>query len=159
MDRRRAGIALVRVPDRETPAVYTTWIGPAGRADSDIRDTRPRSSAIRSSALEVWTTLVQGDTGQQIMQYELTIWALRTPGMAHLARWQYELYVETITATWTNAAQRAGVSLAVPADALARLFLAGIDGLILQYLTLGDADRAKADLETLVHQFVGYATT
>lgn len=45
MDRRRAGIALVRVPDRATPAVYTTWIGPAGRADSDIRDRRPRSSA------------------------------------------------------------------------------------------------------------------
>src|SRR5213080_1112264 len=34
-------------------------------------------SAMRRTAPEVWSRLVDGDTGQQLMQYELTMWALR----------------------------------------------------------------------------------
>ena len=122
-------------------------------------DTTDLESAMCKSTLEVWSKLVEADTGQQVMQYELTTWALRTPGMADLAHRQYELYIDVITANWTQAAARAGVTLAVPAGELARLFLAGIDGLILQYLTLGDPERARADLQALVHQTVRYATT
>ena len=114
-------------------------------------------SAIRTTALEVWSNLVETNPGLQVMQYELTMWALRTPGMAEVARRQYELYLEVITTIWTEAVDRAGVPLAVPADRLARLFLAGVDGLILQYLTIGDAARTKADLEALVGETVRYA--
>jgi hypothetical protein len=77
--------------------------------------------------------------------------------MAAVATWQYELYLDVLTTLWTQAAARAGVTLAIPAEQLARLFLAGVDGLILQYLTLGDPVRAKADLEALVQQMVRYA--
>jgi TetR/AcrR family transcriptional regulator, regulator of biofilm formation and stress response len=115
-------------------------------------------SEMRRTALEIWTKVVEGRAEAQLMQYELTMWALRTPGMAEVARWQYELYLEVITTIWTEAAARAGVTLAIPADQLARLFLGAADGLILQYLTLGDVERAKADLETLVGQMVRYAT-
>jgi len=114
-------------------------------------------SAMRRTALEVWSQLVEAHAEQQLMQYELTMWALRTPGMAAVATWQYELYLDVLTTLWTQAAARAGVTLAVPAEQLARLFLAGVDGLILQYLTLGDPVRAKADLEVLVQQMVRYA--
>ena len=113
---------------------------------------------MRESALDVWKHLVEGASGQQVMQYELTIWALRTPGMAEVARRQYELYVDVVTNNWTKAAARAGLELATPADQLARLMLAGLDGLILQYLTLGDAERTRADLELLVAQMVRLAT-
>jgi AcrR family transcriptional regulator len=114
-------------------------------------------SAMRTTALEVWSELVEGHVEQQLMQYELTMWALRTPGMAEVARWQYERYVDVLTTIWTDAAARAGVTLAVPAEQLARLWLAGVDGLILQYLTLGDSERAKADLDALVRRLVRYA--
>jgi len=114
-------------------------------------------SAMRGSAQRVFSQLVEADTGGQIMQYELTMWALRTPGMADIARQQYELYNELITANWTRAADRAGVTLAVPVEQLARLFLAGADGLILQYLTTRNTDRAKADLDLLVVQMLRYA--
>ena len=122
-------------------------------------DTADLETAMRQSTLQVWSKLVEADTGQQVMQYELTTWALRTPGMADLAHRQYELYTDVITANWTQAAARAGVTLTVPAAQLARLFLAAIDGLILQYLTLGDPERARADLQALVHHTVRYATT
>jgi AcrR family transcriptional regulator len=114
-------------------------------------------AAMRETVLEVWSKFVEADPGQQVMQYELTTWALRTPGMADVARWQYELYLDVITTTWTEAAARAGVTLAIPAEQLARLFLACADGLILQYLTLGDPERARTDLETFVHQMVRFA--
>jgi len=114
-------------------------------------------SAMRSSAQQVFSQLVEADTGGQVMQYELTMWALRTPGMADIARQQYQLYIDLITANWTSAATRAGVTLAVPVEQLARLFLAGADGLILQYLTTRDTDRAKADLDLLVVQMLRYA--
>ena len=114
-------------------------------------------SAMRGSAQRVFSQLVEADTGGQIMQYELTMWALRTPGMADIARQQYQLYIELIVANWTRAATRAGLTLAVPVEQLARLFLAGADGLILQYLTTRNTDRAKADLDLLVVQMLRYA--
>jgi hypothetical protein len=77
--------------------------------------------------------------------------------MAEVARRQYELYVDVLTTIWTEAAGRAGVTLATPADQLARLHLAGVDGLILQYLTLGESERAKADLAALVVQLARVA--
>jgi AcrR family transcriptional regulator len=115
------------------------------------------ASAMRKTALEVWSDLVEAQPDKQLMQYELTMWTLRTEGMAEVARWQYELYLDVLTTLWTKAADRAGVTLAVPADQLARLLLAGVDGLILQFLTIGDPDTAKADLEALVGQMVRYA--
>jgi len=115
------------------------------------------ASAMRRTALEVWSDLVEAQPEKQLMQYELTMWALRTKGMADVARWQYELYLDVLATLWTKAAERGGVTLAVPADQLARLLLAGVDGLILQYLTIGDAERANADLEALVRELVRYA--
>jgi hypothetical protein len=112
---------------------------------------------MRKTALEVWSDLVEAQPDKQLMQYELTMWTLRTEGMAEVARWQYELYLDVLTTLWTKAADRAGVTLAGPAEQLARLLLAGVDGLILQFLTIGDADTAKADLEALVSQMVSYA--
>jgi AcrR family transcriptional regulator len=130
-------------------------ISNAARASAGT--TTDLDSAMRRTALEVWSQLVEAHSEQQLMQYELTMWALRTPGMAAVATWQYELYLDVLTTLWTQAAARAGVTLAIPAEQLARLFLAGVDGLILQYLTLGDPVRAKADLEALVQQMVRYA--
>jgi TetR/AcrR family transcriptional regulator, regulator of biofilm formation and stress response len=128
----------------------------ADAARASAGDATDFPSAMRRTALEVWSRLVEGHAEHQLMQYELTLWALRTPGMADLARRQYGLYVEVLTAIWSEAAARAGFTPAIPADQLARLHLAGVDGLILQYLTLGDAERARADLAALVGQLVRY---
>ncbi|MCX5321026.1 hypothetical protein [Streptomyces sp. NBC_00120] len=51
--------------------------------------------------------------------------------MAELARWQYERCIELLTAYWEQLAARAEVTLAVPTGVVARLQLAGADGLLL----------------------------
>jgi AcrR family transcriptional regulator len=106
-------------------------------------------SAMLASTRTLWTTLVEPQPKQQLMQYELSLWALRANGMAELARWQYERYLELLAANWAEVAARAGIDCAVPVDQLARLQLAGADGLLLQYLVTRDSERAVADLEGL----------
>jgi AcrR family transcriptional regulator len=112
---------------------------------------------VRSMVLGVWTRMVEGDPGEQIMQFELAIWALRTPGMEEVSRWQYELYLDVLTRLWTQASARAGVALGMPADRLARFTLAGFDGLIFQHLTLRDTARSRADASALVDMLLDYA--
>jgi AcrR family transcriptional regulator len=99
-----------------------------------------------------WNDLVVGDAeGVQLAQYELTTYALRTAGLEELARWQYERYTDVV-AGWL---QRA----ATPVDArrLARLIVAGIDGLILQYVVNPDPDRGRDDIEAMIAMIVHHA--
>jgi AcrR family transcriptional regulator len=99
-----------------------------------------------------WNDLVIGDAeGVQLTQYELTTYALRTAGLEELARWQYERYTDVV-AGWL---QRA----ATPVDArrLARLVVAGIDGLILQYVVNPDPDRGREDIEAMIAMITHHA--
>ena len=99
-----------------------------------------------------WNDLVVGDAeGVQLAQYELTTYALRTAGLEELARWQYERYTDVV-AGWL---QRA----ATPVDArrLARLVIAGIDGLILQYVVNPDPDRGREDIEAMIAMITHHA--
>jgi AcrR family transcriptional regulator len=99
-----------------------------------------------------WNDLVIGDAeGVQLTQYELTTYALRTAGLEELARWQYERYTDVV-AGWL---QRA----ATPVDArrLARLVIAGIDGLILQYVVNPDPDRGREDIEAMIAMITHHA--
>jgi AcrR family transcriptional regulator len=114
-------------------------------------------TAMLAGARSAWDALVKSDPVQQLMQYELTIWALRTSGMERLARWQYDRYLDVLTNAWERLAARAKVTYAVPAQELARLQLAAADGLILQFLTAPDADRAASDLDTITRQLVRLA--
>jgi len=101
-----------------------------------------------------WNDLVVGDAeGVQLAQYELTTYALRTAGLEELARWQYERYTDVV-AGWL---QRA----ATPVDArrLARLIVAGIDGLILQYVVNPDPDRGRDDIEAMIAMITHHAET
>jgi AcrR family transcriptional regulator len=99
-----------------------------------------------------WNDLVVGDAeGVQLAQYELTTYALRTAGLEELARWQYGRYTDVV-AGWL---QRA----ATPVDArrLARLIVAGIDGLILQYVVNPDPDRGREDIEAMIAMITHHA--
>jgi AcrR family transcriptional regulator len=119
--------------------------------------TRDVEEATLTGARAAWSALVEAHPLQQLMQFELTIWALRTDGMTELARWQYQRYLEVLTDTWTRLADHAGVVYRVPAAEVARLQLAATDGLILQYLTDRDTERALADLDKLTRHLVRYA--
>ncbi len=85
---------------------------------------------------------------KQIVQFELTLYALRTRGAAWLAERQYGDYVRLYG---DLLASGAGVTLsATRAQALARFVLASIDGMILQSLAGLSASDAKQGVDALI---------
>lgn len=113
--------------------------------------------AIRGGMTEFWRRLVRGRPEGQLMQLELMQRALREPGLADLARVQYERYVDGIAVWFHEARTRASESAAIDDRDLARLALAGIDGLIVQYVCDPDDARADADVDRLVAMIVATA--
>ena len=113
--------------------------------------------AIRGGMRNFWAQLVVDHRGLQLMQYELVTHALRTPGMENLSRWQYERYSEVVADWCLEAASRAGEACSVPFDRLARVLIAGVDGLILQHVIEPDPRRSADDLESLIAMIVALA--
>ena len=67
-----------------------------------------------------------------------------------LAREQYAGYGEVVEELLRTAFTAAGARCALPFDALARFIVAGLDGLILQFVSDRDSARARRDRETLI---------
>jgi AcrR family transcriptional regulator len=114
--------------------------------------------AIRHGLDQFWVMLVEEQEGLQIIQYELVIYALRTPGLENLARWQYDRYARIVAAWCQEAASNAGETCAVPFDTLARVLVAGVDGLILQYVCDPDMTRARRDLQAVTEMVISLAS-
>ncbi len=94
----------------------------------------------------------------QIVQYELTLYALREQA-SHLAERQYESYVAVYRGIFLAAATPADGLDAAGCDALARFVLAGIDGLLLQDLAKPDPARAAQGIAALTAAAQGYAAS
>jgi AcrR family transcriptional regulator len=114
--------------------------------------------AIREGVQRFWTTLVEDQEGLQIIQYDLVIYALRTPGLESMARWQYDRYARIVAAWCQEAASHAGEVCAVPFDTLARVLVAAVDGVILQYVCDPDVSRSREDLQAVIEMVVGLAS-
>lgn len=118
---------------------------------------RGLAHAIGGGLTNFWNELVNNHNDLQLVLYELVTHALRTPGLESLARAQYDLY-ERIVAQWCQeAAAAAGEQCAIPYGRLARIIVANVDGLVLQYVCDPDAARAREDLDTVIGMIVGLA--
>ena len=113
--------------------------------------------AIRAGLDSFWTRLVVDERWLQVMQYELVMYSLRTPGLEDLARWQTERYCRIVAAWCQQAANNAGELCAIPFDALARVLVANVDGLILQYVADPDVARSRHDLAIVTEMLVDLA--
>ena len=114
--------------------------------------------AIRDGVERFWTALVEDQEGLQIIQYELVIYALRTPGLESMARWQYDRYARIVAAWCQEAASNAGEVCAVPFDTLARVLVAAVDGVILQYVCDPNMTRSREDLQAIIDMVAGLAS-
>ncbi len=126
-----------------------------------LRSSAPLDSGLEHALAEgirrFWNDLVVGAQPMQLAQYELTTQALRTAGLEDLARRQYERYTDVVAEWIQNAAGRAGEESAVDSRRLARLIVAGVDGLILQYVVDPDPDRGREDIETMIAMIIRQA--
>jgi AcrR family transcriptional regulator len=112
-------------------------------------------SAIGHGIRTFWNELVVGDAERvQLAQYELTTYALRTAGLEDLARWQYKRYTDVVAGWLQRAAPRGGEENAFDSRQLARLVVAGVDGLIMQYVVNPDPDRGRDDIEAMISMVI-----
>jgi AcrR family transcriptional regulator len=86
----------------------------------------------------------------QLIQYELSVYAIRHPPSSWLVKQQYEWYCRVVEAVF-----RAGSGATSEADTmlfadLAQFVVAAMDGLLLQSLADRDSTRAKRGLERLI---------
>jgi len=116
----------------------------------------PLREAIANSLRAFWHH-VEATPELQVMQYELTLYALRNPEAAWLAREQYRGYCEVVEGVLHAACERQGVTGAIPLDALARFIVGGLDGLILQFVSDQNTTRARCDLESLIAAVIALA--
>ncbi len=93
----------------------------------------------------------------QVMQYELTLYALRHPASAWLAKQQYDGYCSVVETLFQEGYNAAGQSSAIPFSELARFVIGGMDGLILQFISDRDTLRARRDLHHLIDAVIALA--
>lgn len=139
-------LAVLREMMRQTREIAVA----AAREDLPLRE------AIASSLRAFWQN-VEATPELQVMQYELTLYALRNPEAAWLAREQYHGYCEVVEGVLRAASERQGVTCAIPLDGLARFIVGGLDGLILQFVSDRDIARARCDLESLIAAVIALA--
>ncbi|MFI0977333.1 TetR/AcrR family transcriptional regulator [Streptomyces sp. NPDC021093] len=104
----------------------------------------------------LWRTVRERPADHQLLT-ELTLLALRTPALREVLDSHYREVVDVTTTLVSEAAERTGHRLAVPAPTVARFFLAAFDGLSLQHLTLPDEEAELPGLQALVSSVVALA--
>jgi AcrR family transcriptional regulator len=102
-----------------------------------------------------WRVLMQ-TRALQVVQYELTLYALRE-GANWLAERQYDAYVQLYLDFLRSIPERESRLSLDDCRAVARFMLAGIDGLLLQELAKSNRARSKRGIEALIGAAQNYA--
>lgn len=105
---------------------------------------------IIAESIKAYWAHVESASELQVMQYELTLYALRHPQSAWLAKQQYDGYAAVVETLFQQHFEAADVTCPLPFAELARFVVAGIDGLILQFISDRNSERARHDLDTLI---------
>ncbi|RDD84167.1 TetR/AcrR family transcriptional regulator [Streptomyces parvulus] len=114
------------------------------------------AEAMAALAAVLWRTVQTRPANYQLL-HELSMLALRTPRLSQVLGSHYSGVLNLVTGLVTRSAARTGQELACPAHTIARLFLAGLDGLTLQRLALCDEEAEVASLRALVSSIVALA--
>jgi AcrR family transcriptional regulator len=103
--------------------------------------------------------LVRGDLVTQRVQYEFTLYALRTPEAAHLGRALRGYHLSAIEEIIHQTLKHAGRTTRCPPRDLAHLINCAVDGILLDYLVDPDPDQADRSLAQLADAILTLATT
>lgn len=111
---------------------------PAPDGDASLRD-------IIRAGLQRYADHLRADPLREQAMLELTQQALRSTGMEHLAKLQYDTYFALAAAALTTAAEQTGTAWTRPVDEVARLLVVLTDGLTITWLVERD-DAAAASI-------------
>lgn len=110
------------------------------RPGSDLR------TSLRDG-MQAFLGYVIADPGHEQVMQELLQFALRTPGLEHLAREQYDAYYGVVTELLVEGAAAIGVTWSIPVADVARMVVTTTDGVTLAYLVDRDAVAAGRVLD------------
>ncbi|MCZ0983105.1 TetR/AcrR family transcriptional regulator [Streptomyces diastatochromogenes] len=108
---------------------------------------------IRSTLHAYWEG-IRARPSEHLVTYELTQYALREPGLADVARRQYQHYLQANIDHLTAVADQANIRWTVDIPVLARVGLSLLDGLTLNWLIDRDDTQALAALDTYADQLI-----
>jgi AcrR family transcriptional regulator len=103
----------------------------------------------------IWT-YAQKTERLQLVQLELTLYALKTEGAEWVAKRQYETYIDIYKRMLLDGLSAAETVAQSDVDAIARFLLRGMDGLMLQVFALEDSDNSRQALEALITTSLAY---
>ncbi|MFI5659963.1 TetR/AcrR family transcriptional regulator [Streptomyces sp. NPDC051684] len=107
------------------------------------------ADAVTAACGAAWSRMGE-DPEEQVATWELVLHWLRLPGDKGRSRSAYEEYAVAMTEILTSAARRAGEAPLPQAETLARLVVAGMEGITLQYVAGCERERADELVSTLV---------
>jgi AcrR family transcriptional regulator len=114
----------------------------------EIKDSSSLDDCIEQVLKAAWRWVTQTRV-LQIVQYELTLYALRE-GAQWLAVQQYDAYVRVYLDFLIAVSKRTGELSPSGCTAVARFMLASVDGLLLQELAKPNQARSKRGIEALI---------
>ncbi|ROR81263.1 transcriptional regulator, TetR family [Plantibacter flavus] len=111
----------------------------------------PTLEAVVHAGLERYVDLLRADPAREAAMQELSAYAMRTPGLEHLALEQYRRYEELACEALALAATVSGSTWTQPVDEIARTVIAFTDGLTLGWLVRRDDAEARRLVGTVAH--------
>ncbi|WP_170323551.1 TetR/AcrR family transcriptional regulator [Cryptosporangium phraense] len=103
---------------------------------------QPFAEWLSETLQALWEYVIRASPESQLGRLEVTLYAVRTGLTRELARWQSD----RIQLWAGKTAALSSWNLRIPVDQVARLVMAMLDGLLLQYLADPDPGRAADDL-------------
>ncbi len=125
-----------------------------------VREVATTSGSIRQAiaeSLKAFWAHVEAAPELQVMQYELTLYALRHPDSAWLAREQYDGYCSVVETLFEEAYAAAQQTCALSFAEIARFVIGGLDGIILQFISDRNVERSRRDLNHLISAVIALA--
>jgi AcrR family transcriptional regulator len=95
------------------------------------------------AALSAYLETIAEDPTHELVMFELVQYALRTPGLDHLARDQWARYRSSIVSLLHSAEATLDIEWALPVDDVARIVLSFTDGITFAYLADHDLEGAE----------------
>jgi AcrR family transcriptional regulator len=136
---------ILRLGMRERTA---TWDGVV--PSQDLRE-------MLASALRAYLGHLTANAEQELVLIELNHYALRTPGLEHLARRQYEMYHESVALILDLAVAHTGHRWRFDAHTMARLVLTILDGATLTWLADRNSEVTQVVVDSLLDHVVSLA--
>jgi AcrR family transcriptional regulator len=108
------------------------------------------------AARAVWE-ITEANPSTALLLVELTAYALRHDELRDLAEGLYDTYQRLAENVVQVLLENSDRELRIPVEEVARLAVAGLNGVVLSFLVHGDRDRARRDVENLVDSLTATA--